>query len=158
MKEKLNNKKGFTLVELLVVIGIIVILLSVILIAVDPAKRLSQARDAVRHQDVRGLLEATTEYIVDNNGSFPAGLDSVDTGVQVLGTGASCGSDCAGETVTGCLDLSASLVEDYLAAIPQDPLSGTEENTGYAINKTAGNRISIVSCTPEIATEISAQR
>jgi len=155
-----KNKKGFTLVELLVVIGIIVILFAVILVAVDPARRLQQARDAVRRQDVRNILEAVQEYMVDNDGDFPGGIDAVTASSQVLGTDATdCDTTCTAETtVVACLDLSGDLVEDYLADIPADPKTGTAANTDYALNKTAGNRIEIIACDPEIAGTISVKR
>ena len=157
-----RDQKGFTLVELLVVIGIIVILFAVILVAVDPARRLSQARDAVRRQDVRNILEAVQEYMVDNDGDFPAGIDAVTTSSQVLGTGAAtCDGDntCTDVTaVNDCVDLSGDLVEDYLSDIPADPKDGTAANTLYAINKTAGNRIEVSSCEPEVAATISVKR
>jgi prepilin-type N-terminal cleavage/methylation domain-containing protein len=46
MKQK--NQLGFTLVELLVVIAIIGVLVAIIFVALDPATRFQQARDAVR--------------------------------------------------------------------------------------------------------------
>ncbi len=148
------------MVELLIVIAIIVILFAVILIAVDPAQRLGQARDAVRRQDVRDILEAVLEYTVDNDGTFPSSIDSVTTSFQVLGTaGSGCDTTCTAETtVAACVDLSSDLVEDYLAEIPQDPSTGTATNTDYAINKTAGDRIEVVACDPEIASSISVKR
>jgi type IV pilus assembly protein PilA len=157
---KKNRIQGFTLVELLVVIGIIVILFSVILVAVDPARRLQQARDAVRRQDVRDILEAVQEFMVDNDGDFPTGIDSVTASFQVLGTaGSGCNTTCTAETtVAACLDLSGDLVETYLADIPQDPKTGTATNTDYAINKTAGDRIEVTSCDPEVAGTISVKR
>ncbi len=148
------------MVELLIVIAIIVILFAVILIAVDPAQRLGQARDAVRRQDVRDILEAVIEDAVDSGGTFASGIDSVTASFQVLGTAASgCDTTCTAETtVAACVDLSGDLVEDYLAAIPMDPLTGTAANTDYAINKTADDRIKVVACDPEIAGSISVQR
>ena len=155
-----KHKKGFTLVELLVVIGIIVILFAVVLVAIDPAKRLKQARDAVRRQDVRDVLEAIQESIVDNNGTVPSGIDSTTTSYQVLGTATSgCNTTCTAQTtVASCVDLTSVLVDTYLASIPIDPSSGSSTNTDYAVNKTSGGRIAIVSCDPEVATTISVQR
>src|SRR5262245_28308593 len=94
-----KKRTGFTLVELLVVIGAIVVLFSIVLIAIDPAKRLKQSRDAVRRQDVTNVLEAIQEYATDNSGSFPAGIDSTAGTYQVLGT-ASSGCTCTAAAST----------------------------------------------------------
>jgi len=154
-----RKKEGFTLVELLIVIAIIVILFAVILVAVDPPKRLGQARDAVRRQDVRDILEAVQQFMVDNDGTYPTGLDSVAASFQMLGTDAAACDGCAPETtLAACLDISGDLVEEYLADIPFDPATGDAGNTDYAINRTAGDRIEIVACTPEIAASISVKR
>ena len=154
------NQKGFTLVELLVVIAIIVILFAVILVAVDPPQRLGQARDAVRRQDVRDILEAVQQYAVDNDGDYPAGIDAVTTSFQVLGTaGSGCDTTCTAETtVAACLDLSGDLVETYLAEIPIDPKTGDATNTDYAIDQSANDRVEVVACDPEIAGTISVKR
>ncbi len=156
-----KSNKGFTLVELLVVIGIIVILLSVVLVAVDPGKRLKQSRDAVRRQDVGDIIESVLQYAADNNGSFPSGIDGTAGSYQVLGTNTTgCNTTCSAVTtaVASCLDLSSTLVPTYLASIPIDPSVGTAANTYYAIDKSAAGRITIVSCNPENTSSISIQR
>jgi type IV pilus assembly protein PilA len=162
-----NGKKqeeGFTLVELLVVIGIIVVLFSVILVAIDPARRLNQARDAVRRQDVRDILEAVQEYIVDNDGTTPAAIDSVTGTYQVIGTDTSgCSTTCglSGTETTSCADLTAELVSgtvSYLASMPADPSTGDAGNTDYAINQTSSGHIVVAACDPEVATSISVER
>lgn len=160
MDARPKKNSGFTLVELLVVIGIIGILFAVILIAVDPARRFSEARNAVRRQDVRTILEAIVEYATDNRGNLPAGLDSVVASAQVIGTMPSgCNITCpATLTANACLDLGASLMETYLAEMPHDPESGEDYNTNYYVNKTAGNRIVVGACISELGETIRVTR
>ena len=50
--------KGFTLIEILIVIGIIAILSSIVIIAVNPARQFAQARDTKRQSDVNAILNA----------------------------------------------------------------------------------------------------
>ena len=157
----MQQPKGFTLIELLIVIVIISILAAIIYVAVDPNKRFGDTRDARRRAETVSILNAILTYQVDNNGSLPTGIDSVVGTNQVLGTAATgCDSGCTagGTTVAACLDLSASLVDKYLASIPLDPKSGTAANTGYYLNKTANGRILLGACFPENAASITVSR
>ena len=43
-----SKKKGFTLIEILVVIGIMAVLATIVIIAINPAKQFAQARNADR--------------------------------------------------------------------------------------------------------------
>src|SRR3989338_2521196 len=70
---------GFTLVELLVVIGIIAILFAVVLIAINPAKRFAEANNARRQSDVKSILDATITYIVDKKGIAPEYIPETPT-------------------------------------------------------------------------------
>ncbi len=156
--KKRIKKNGFTLVELLIVIGIIVILLSVVLIAVDPAKRLKQSRDSVRRQDVSDILESIITYETDNSGTIPTGIDATNRMLGTASTG--CNVTCAGATTppTACLDLSSFLTPTYLATMPIDPFTGATANTLYSVSKNSVGRIIVTSCAPEIAASISLQR
>ncbi len=156
----MKGQKGFTLIELLIVIGIISFLASAIFIAVDPAKRFAEARNARRWEDVASILEAVLEYAVDNGGTLPAGIDNVPGTSQVLGTNAAgCDSGCTAKTtVAACLDLSGSLVDQYLAAIPYDPGTGSAAFTDYYLNKSAKGRIEVGACDPELGATIFVSR
>lgn len=69
---------GFTLVELLVVIGIIAVLFAVVLIAINPAKRFAETNNSRRTMDVRSILDAVITYTADTR-SAPAGIPSALT-------------------------------------------------------------------------------
>ena len=67
-KTKNNNQKGFTLLELLVVIGIIGLLASVIVVNLTAARK--KARDTKRIADVRNIQTAAESYYA-KNGFYP---------------------------------------------------------------------------------------
>ena len=172
-KRTLGSKKGFTLIELLIVIGILGILAAIILVAVDPAKRLKQARDARRYAEVNGLLNAVLNYTVDNTGTLPANLStaaSTSTSAFMLGT---CASGVGGPSVctagwlsAPCIDLTTDLVDKYIASMPIDPKGSSATSsvtydatkTGYYISKSSNGRVTIGSCNPEDTASISVKR
>jgi prepilin-type N-terminal cleavage/methylation domain-containing protein len=52
------KRQGFTLIEILVVIGLIAVLAAVVLIAVNPARQFAQARNSQRASNVSTILNA----------------------------------------------------------------------------------------------------
>jgi prepilin-type N-terminal cleavage/methylation domain-containing protein len=61
------QQKGFTLIELLVVIAIIAILSVVVILALNPAQLLAQARDSQRISDMATIKSAISLYLADQS-------------------------------------------------------------------------------------------
>ncbi len=76
---------GFTLIELLIVIAIIGILAAAVLIAVNPAKRQNQARDANIKSDIGSIATALQAYFTTpGEGSYPTTLATLETNKDLV--------------------------------------------------------------------------
>jgi prepilin-type N-terminal cleavage/methylation domain-containing protein len=64
-KQSIMKNKGFTLVELLIVIGILAILTAAVVIVLNPAELLRQARDSQRLSDLDALKNTISLYLAD---------------------------------------------------------------------------------------------
>lgn len=69
----LHRSKGFTLIEILVVITIIGILSSVLITAINPIAQRNKGRDAQRKADVR-QIQSALEFYRSDAGSYPASV------------------------------------------------------------------------------------
>jgi type IV pilus assembly protein PilA len=142
-KSRLSLKKaqgGFTLIEILVVIGIIAVLAAIVIIAINPARQFAQARDTQRSSNLNAILNAVGQRTADNKGIFAGDFTAVDGSTKhcpVLPTTAKTiltdMSDQTGTSVgLGCL------VPTYISALPSDPKAVTPNtNTEYFISATS---------------------
>ena len=64
------KQKGFTLIELIIVIAIIALLAAATFVAVNPAKRIGDANNAQRWSDVTAIADAWSTYVADNTGTL----------------------------------------------------------------------------------------
>ena len=141
--------KGFTLIEILLVVAAIAILASIVIIAINPTKQLGDTRNAARRVDVKTIIDGVYQYAVDNNGAVPASITNVVT--NVCRTGA---VQCP-----GLIDLTAlTNSEEYLTAIPKDPSTATNIDTGYSIVRDAFNRITVAAPGAEQGATITVTR
>lgn len=161
-RQKLNIKisqKGFTLLEILLVVAAIGVLAGIVILAINPGKQLGDTRNASRRVDVNTILNAVYQYSLDNNGNFPAEIDAITASSQVLGTDVNCDTTCtATTTIAACINLGTTLTPTYLVDIPRDPRTGSSTNSDYYINKRADGRLTVGSCDPEQSATINVTR
>ncbi len=153
-----KNSKGFTLIELIVVIGMLTILFAIVLVAVNPGRQFGSSRNTARQNDIRAILNAIGQYAADNNGSLPPAVSALTACAFPCGTATAISN-------TGA-NLCPVLTTNYLSALPQDPSSNsgapitscTTYNTGYTVSRDASNRVSVYAPTTDNGATINITR
>lgn len=139
---------------MLIVIAIIGILSALVLIQLDPVRRIHQANNSTRWADVLKILEGVKRYQADNDNVLPATATAVDSdasSVQIIGENV---SDCTCNTQTvktapcGVSGLDTDL-RAYMQAMPVDPITGSDNDTRYYINIDDYDLITVGACDPE---------
>jgi prepilin-type N-terminal cleavage/methylation domain-containing protein len=157
MKHK--NHKGFTLLEILLVVAAIGILAGIVILALNPNKQLGDTRNAQRRSDVTTVLNAVYQYAIDNNGTLPSA--TIPTGsCGAVAANQVCKTTATGTCVTG-IDIYTNLVgttQKYLTAMPVDPTVSSTDGTGYYISKSANNRVTVCAPSAEQSATISVTR
>ncbi len=152
------KQKGFTLIELILVIAIIIIIAAAIFVALNPAKRIGDANDSQRWSEVNSILGAIQQSIVDNSGTFPNQATWAATNYYQLGTDAAGCNNCTAQaTQAACLNLTDLVTNNYLGSIPEDPTIGSSGKTGYYVQRAAGGIVTVGACTA-YSGAISVQR
>lgn len=147
--KNLKKNQGFTLIEILVVIGIIAILAAIVIIAINPARQFAQARNTQRTANVNAILNAIGQFTADNKGVLPDEIDDTAGSFQDI-------SDVDGADANLCDGTDSELVPTYLPAMLYDPLADVDADcsnydTGYTVDKDANERITV--CAPNAADE-----
>lgn len=70
MISSIQSEKGFTLIEMLVVVAVVGILAAAVVSGIDPSKRFKEARDSQRKQIIGNLATAMETCFTKNNGAY----------------------------------------------------------------------------------------
>lgn len=130
---KHTTQKGFTLLEILLVIAAIGILAAIVIVAINPQRQIAQVRNADRDISVNTLRNALNQYLIEE-GSFPASISTTEKEICAQGVAeATCN--------TSGLAYLGALAPQYLASIPREPQT-SGNGAGYRVyTNNAGNRI-----------------
>lgn len=116
--KKNNRMRGFTILEMLVVIAVVIMISSFVLVSIRTTRM--KSRDTQREQNIKQIQNALAIYSVTFNGNFPQCASSV-------AIGATTGADC----------FNTPLANYFQANIPTDPLGGTGGSGTACDNKVA---------------------
>ena len=157
----MKKREGFTLIEILVVIGIIAVLATIVIIAINPARQFKQARNTQRISNVNALLNAIGQNIADNKGVFTC----------AAGTLPSTATDM--RKASGGYDIRPCLVATYMPELTYDPTNGSNTcvdvtpgdcatsgsyDTGYSVKLESSGRITVSAPGAELSETIAVTR
>lgn len=117
-----NNKKGFTLVELLAVIVILAVVILIAVTAIIP--RMNKAKKKAFGDEALAFIKAADEYVVsDLQGVWPTKVDiSTLTGTYI--------EIKNGKTYTGCVKNESNTIKIYIT-----------DGSKYVINGATANEV-----------------
>lgn len=147
----LNFKKGFTLLELLIVIAILAVLATAVILIINPAEYLKQSRDARRLADLDNISKAVNFFDLDNPGIISSTSSSIvyvsvpDTtstcanlGLPALPTGYSYSCVTSNNLNkidgTGWIPLNFTKISggSPISSLPIDPVNSTSSRNYYS--------------------------
>ena len=143
-----SNQRGFTHVELLIIIGVIGVLMFVVVFSLRPQERYKNARNAIRQNDIAimtsTLLTAQTDELITGDVYMIVNGD--------MATGCDAGNDVCEVSVTSethCVQVTSTPVSPTGRVKWDHGLKDGDMGTGYTLEKEADGTVRIRACESE---------
>lgn len=151
---------GFTLIEILVVIGMIALLAAIVIVAINPARQFAQGRNTQRVSNVNAILNAIGQRMADNKGVFEGkftegGHDYYCPPLPSTSTSTIDMTTILTATTTTPSGQIGCLVPTYISTALSDPQPGTRGD--YYVGQNA-NRVIVTAPAAELGQVISIER
>ncbi len=149
----MKQRQGFTLIEILIVIGLIAVLAGVLIVALNPARQFSQARNAQRWNNMDTIISSIIANTTDAKGTFNCAAGAIPTTATNM-------------AATGGYNIGPCLVPTFAASLPVDPsvtgahwTSTTDYDSGYSVVRDAtSGRVTVSAPGAELGETISMTR
>lgn len=136
-------RKGFTLVELLIVMGIMAVLAAGIIVTINPADKIKAANDAATQNNVGQSATAAQAFAARNGGGYPVSVTNlVDNGdltmapAGVTVTGQPAGCTVAAENCTSVIVYGTLTSKKYTTPVTPRWLFSSSNNKTCAVADT----------------------
>jgi len=128
------------------VIGVVAVLATAIIIAVNPLHQLAAARDSTRLKSLSTIQKAINQYQVDHKGAYPNGLV---TKLQEICNNDVVQSQCLADGKLYLGELTNN--QEYLTRLPVDDLATSSLGTGYQAAINSAGRVVLSAMYAELA-------
>lgn len=147
-----KSEKGFTLIELLVVLALVAILSVVVILTLNPAELLKQARDSNRTSDLSTLKSAISLYMADVSSPSIGTSGQCITSAAAASSTTGCGAFATGSALvasstqagvrnvngTGWVPVNFSAISSGapIGQLPVDPVNNAQYFYAYGVTGT----------------------
>jgi len=132
---KTSTNKGFSLIEILLVITLLSILFTILVVRINPRNIIYISEDNKREGDALTIYQALEQYAINNN-TYPESIKNmaINTSADICKTAA---PNCQAPKI----NLSSLLVPTYFSKIPE--YSKDNINSGFYIVKDNNGKIGV---------------
>jgi prepilin-type N-terminal cleavage/methylation domain-containing protein len=163
VKGKEYMRKGFTLIEIIISIALMVILTSVYILVANPAGQLGLSRNSERLLQLQTLMNAIRQNIADqSNEQFSCSAGPIPTSTAIMSSKPGAGN----YNIAPCIIVVTGGLAAYgIYTLPFDPSASssyynsiTDYNTDYTIIQNASGSITLSAPNAELKQAVSITR